>query len=73
MRSLMPADEVIFLGPDGLINQAFIDGAGDAANGAFITFAGLPPAELKGPGADLRHAHERDPRSRAGRLLDLLL
>ena len=52
MRSLMPADEVIFLGPDGLITQAFIDGAGDAAEGAFITFAGLPPAELEGPGAD---------------------
>ena len=51
MRSLMPADEVTFLGPDGLINQAFIDGAGDAAEGAFITFAGLPPAELEGPPA----------------------
>lgn len=52
LRSLMPADQVIFLGPDGLFAQAFIDGAGDAANGAFITFAGLPPAELEGPGAD---------------------
>jgi branched-chain amino acid transport system substrate-binding protein len=52
MRSLMPADSVTFLGSDGLINQAFIDGAGDAAQGAFVTFAGVPPAELKGPGAD---------------------
>ena len=52
MRSLMPADEVIFLGPDGLYAQAFIDGAGDAAKGAYITFAGLPPTELEGPGAD---------------------
>lgn len=52
MRSLMPADEVVFLGPDGLFAQAFIDGAGDAAAGAFITFAGLPPTELTGPGAD---------------------
>jgi branched-chain amino acid transport system substrate-binding protein len=52
LRSLMPADQVIFLGSDGLINQAFIDGAGDAAAGAFITFAGVPPAELTGPGAD---------------------
>jgi branched-chain amino acid transport system substrate-binding protein len=52
MRSLMPADQVVFLGPDGLFAQAFIDGAGDASNGAFITFAGLPPAELEGPGAD---------------------
>jgi branched-chain amino acid transport system substrate-binding protein len=52
MRSLMPADDVIFLGPDGLFAQAFIDGAGDAANGAYITFAGLPPSNLEGPGAD---------------------
>jgi branched-chain amino acid transport system substrate-binding protein len=52
MRSLMPVDQVIFMGADGLINQAFIEGAGDAANGAFITFAGFPPAELKGAGAD---------------------
>ncbi len=73
MRGLMPADEVIFLGPDGLITQAFIDGAGDAAEGAFLTFAGLPPDELEGPGADLRHPHDRDPRSRSGRLFDLRL
>ena len=52
MRGLMPADEVIFLGPDGLFTQAFIDGAGDASEGAFITFAGLPANELEGPGAD---------------------
>ena len=52
MRSLMPVDQVTFMGADGLINQAFIDGAGDAANGAYVTFAGVPPAELKGPGAD---------------------
>jgi branched-chain amino acid transport system substrate-binding protein len=52
MRSLMPPDQVIFLGPDGLFTQAFIDGAGDASNGAFLTFAGLPTNELEGPGED---------------------
>ena len=52
MRSVMPPDEVTFLGPDGLVNQAFIDGAAGAAEGAYITFAGLPAAELTGPGAD---------------------
>ena len=52
LRSLMPADQVLFLGPDGLINQAFIDGAGEATAGAFITFAGFPPSELTGAGAD---------------------
>jgi branched-chain amino acid transport system substrate-binding protein len=52
MRGLMPADQVIFLGPDGLFTQAFIDGAGDASEGGFLTFAGLPTNELEGPGAD---------------------
>lgn len=51
MREVMPADQVTFLGPDGLYNQEFIDGAGDAAEGALITFGGLPPDELEGPGA----------------------
>jgi branched-chain amino acid transport system substrate-binding protein len=52
MRSLMPADDVVFLGPDGLFAQAFIDGAGDASEGAYITFAGFPATSLEGPGAD---------------------
>ena len=73
MRSLMPADEVIFMGPDGLINQAFIDGAGDAAEGAYITFAGFPPDALTGRRRRLRDADQRDPRPRAGRLRDLRL
>ncbi len=51
MRLEMPADQVAFLGPDGLINQAFVDGAGDAAEGAYITFGGFPPSALEGPGA----------------------
>lgn len=50
MRSIMPADQVTFMGPDGLINEAFVKGAGDAAEGAFLTFAGLPSNELKGVG-----------------------
>jgi branched-chain amino acid transport system substrate-binding protein len=56
MRSLMPVDEVVFLGPDGLYAQAFIDGSGDASNGAFLTFAGFPTTELEGPGKDF---HDR--------------
>jgi branched-chain amino acid transport system substrate-binding protein len=52
MRSVMPPDQVTFLGPDGLINTAFVEGAGDAAEGAYITFAGIPPDSLTGPGAD---------------------
>lgn len=50
LRSVMPASEVTFIGPDGLVNQAFIDGAGEAAEGAYVTFAGLPPNALEGAG-----------------------
>ena len=53
MRGVM-GEEVIFLGPDGLINTTFVEGAGDAAEGAYLTFAGYTPDELRqgGPGAD---------------------
>jgi branched-chain amino acid transport system substrate-binding protein len=49
---------VTFLGPDGLINQAFVDGAGPAAEGAFITFGGVPANFLQGAGADYAAAME---------------
>ena len=53
MRSLMAPEDVTFLGPDGLVNQDFIDGAGDAADGAYITFAGVPANTLStGAGKD---------------------
>jgi branched-chain amino acid transport system substrate-binding protein len=52
LRDFMPADQVTFLGPDGLINQDFVDGAGEAAEGAYITFGGVPAGNLAGPGAD---------------------
>lgn len=52
MRDYMPADEVAFLGPDGLMNQAFVDGAGEAAEGCYITFGGVPAINLEGAGKD---------------------
>lgn len=50
MRSIMSPDDVAFMGPDGLNNSAFIEAAGDAAEGAYITFAGLPANALTGKG-----------------------
>ncbi len=50
MRLQMPADQVAFMGPDGLINQSFIDGAGGAAEGAYITFGGLVASALEDQG-----------------------
>ena len=58
LRDFMPADDVTFLGPDGLINQAFVDGAGEAAEGAYITFGGVPANFLEGAGADYAAAME---------------
>lgn len=52
MRQVMTAEEVTFLGPDGLINQEFVDGAGEAAEGAYLTFGGFPPSALEGVGAE---------------------
>lgn len=52
LRELMPVDDVAIMGPDGLILQAFIDGAGGAAEGMYLTFGGLPPTELEGVGAE---------------------
>jgi branched-chain amino acid transport system substrate-binding protein len=54
MRSVM-GEEVIFLGPDGLNNTTFVEGAAEAAEGAWITFAGYTPDKLMeqgGPGGD---------------------
>jgi branched-chain amino acid transport system substrate-binding protein len=54
MRSVM-GDEVLFLGPDGVNNTTFVEGAAEAAEGAWITFAGYTPDALLaagGPGGD---------------------
>jgi branched-chain amino acid transport system substrate-binding protein len=52
LRDVMAPEDTAIMGPDGLINQAFIDGAGDAAEGMYLTFGGLPANELEGVGAE---------------------
>jgi branched-chain amino acid transport system substrate-binding protein len=42
----MSNEDVIFLGPDGIYEEDFITAAGDAGNGVFATFGGLPEEEL---------------------------
>ncbi|MGI9148924.1 MAG: branched-chain amino acid ABC transporter substrate-binding protein [Chloroflexota bacterium] len=39
------------MGPDGIFEKAFIDAAGPAAEGSYITFGGVPPSKLTGLGA----------------------
>jgi branched-chain amino acid transport system substrate-binding protein len=43
--------DVKLMGPDGIYEQAFIDAAGQAAEGSYITFGGVPPSKLTGKGA----------------------
>jgi branched-chain amino acid transport system substrate-binding protein len=51
MRSVgMTTDKVKFMGPDGIFDKAFIDGAGSAAQGVYATFGGVAPKELTGEG-----------------------
>jgi branched-chain amino acid transport system substrate-binding protein len=53
--------DVKFMSPDGTRENAFIEAAGkDALEGrAFVTFGGLPPAELKGKGRDFYEAYKK--------------
>jgi branched-chain amino acid transport system substrate-binding protein len=51
LRAGIP-DNIKLMGPDGLYQQAFLDDAGDAANGAYITFGAVAPSKLTAKGAD---------------------
>jgi len=50
LRAAMP--RVMLQGPDGLFDPAFLKDAGDAAEGTYLTFSGVPPSRLSGKGAD---------------------
>lgn len=44
------APKVAFIGPDGIFEEAFIEAAGPASEGAHVTFGGVPPEKLTGAG-----------------------
>ena len=44
--------DVKLMAPDGIYEQAFITAAGAAAEGVYVTFNGVAPANLSGKGAD---------------------
>jgi branched-chain amino acid transport system substrate-binding protein len=48
IRAVAPA--LTLMGPDTLFEHAFLEDAGPAAEGTLITFGGVPPALLDGPG-----------------------
>jgi branched-chain amino acid transport system substrate-binding protein len=55
----------IFMGPDGIFEEAFIKAAGEAANGVYVTAAGLPENQLPAAGrkfyADYRRIYKGEP------------
>jgi len=57
LRSVL-GDSIKLMGPDGIYEQAFIDDAGDAGEGVYITFGGVPPSKLTGKGADWYKAYK---------------
>ncbi len=50
LKAAMP--DVKFMGPDGIYEKAFIDAAGPAGNGTYVTFGGVPAPKLEGKGAE---------------------
>jgi branched-chain amino acid transport system substrate-binding protein len=50
---------VKLMGPDGIYETAWIDAAGQAAEGAYITFGGVPPSKLTGKGQQWYNAYKQ--------------
>ncbi|MCA1848018.1 MAG: branched-chain amino acid ABC transporter substrate-binding protein [Actinobacteria bacterium] len=48
----MSNEDVAFIGPDGVYVDTLLSQAGDAAEGSYITFGGLPESELSGEGQE---------------------
>jgi branched-chain amino acid transport system substrate-binding protein len=57
LRSVV-GNNLKFMSPDGTYEKAFIDDAGDAGEGAYITFGGVPPSKLTGKGGDWYKAYK---------------
>ena len=54
----MPNDEVLFVGPDGIFVDELLSQAGDAAEGIYVTFGGLPESELSAEGQEFVQTYE---------------
>jgi branched-chain amino acid transport system substrate-binding protein len=48
----------LLMGPDGIYEQAFLDAAGSAAEGTYLTFSGLPPSQYIGAAAEWRATYK---------------
>jgi branched-chain amino acid transport system substrate-binding protein len=54
----MRNDDVLFIGPDGIFLDEFLSQGGEAAEGAYITFGGLPESELSAKGQQFVQEYE---------------
>src|ERR687889_1044094 len=54
----MSNDDVLFIGPDGIFVDTLLAQAGNAAEGAYITFGGLPQSELTAKGKQFVQDYE---------------
>lgn len=57
LREAMP--DVKLMGPDGILEDAFITAAGSAAEGTYITFGGGDPANYTGTAATFKADYEK--------------
>ncbi|MCW2928979.1 MAG: ABC-type branched-chain amino acid transport system periplasmic component [Thermoleophilia bacterium] len=44
--------DTVFMGPDGIFEEAFVEAAGESGEGALATFGGVPPEKLEGKGKE---------------------
>jgi branched-chain amino acid transport system substrate-binding protein len=60
----MSNEDVLFMGSEGIFEESFLEAAGGAAEGSYITFSGLPASALPGRGQDfVERYQERFPDS----------
>jgi serine/threonine protein kinase/class 3 adenylate cyclase/ABC-type branched-subunit amino acid transport system substrate-binding protein len=58
LRAGMSNEDVVFMGPDGLRKDAFLEAAGDEAENTYLTFGGLPTNLLPEQGQDFVERYE---------------
>lgn len=54
----MSNEDVAFIGPDGIFVDELLSQAGDAAEGIYVTFGGLPESELSAEGKEFVETYE---------------
>src|ERR671921_2994360 len=56
----MSNDDVLFIGPDGIFVDTLLSQAGNAAEGSYVTFGGVPPSTLSAEGQEFVQQFEKE-------------